>query len=360
MIFRLTSCVVPLSAVVFIVFGLFLTLPSPDTPLWAGIIALDWAGSLLIVGGTLMILLSLQFGGIIFPWSSSTVICLILFGVLVVCLFVVNEWKFARNPLVPLRLFSSISSAAAYTVFALNSYVFIGLAYYLPLYSQSVLDANALVSGIYLLPLIISSSLAAAFSGVFIQQTGKYRSIMFIAQILLTLGVGLFVDLKFEKSLTRLFVFEIIVGIGVGMNIEAPIIAAQAATTVRDTAAVSATMGFFRSIATAISVIVGGVIFQNKVDALNSSLVGQLGPQRASQFNGSQVTVSVELIDTLPQSQQILVRQVYFEALRTVWIMVRESHCVPAIVDLRYYKRSRKFTHSSGPALGNRLTSYKA
>ena len=300
-------------------------LPSPNTPLWAGVKAIDWTGSVLIVGGTLLLLLGLQLGGVVDPWSSSTVICLVVFGPLVICLFFLNEWKLALNPLIPLRLLSTPSLNAAYSVNAFNSYVFVGLAYYLPLYSQSVLGADALTSGLYLLPLIVSSSLTAAFAGIMIQQTGKYRHIMYVAQVLLTLGIGLFLNLRFGKELIRLFLFEIVVGSGVGMNIEAPIIAAQATTTVRDTAAVSTMMGFFRSIATAVSVVIGGVIFQNEMDKANPSLVDELGQKLASQFNGSQVTASVGLIATLPQPQQTIVRQACFGSLRLVWVMVCEQ-----------------------------------
>ena len=290
--------------------------------------AIDWTGSVLVVGGTLMLLLGLQLGGVVDPWSSSTVICLVVFGPVVICLFFMNEWKVAMDPLVPLRLLSTSSLNAAYGVNACNSYIFIDLAYYLPLYSQSVLGADALTSGLHLLPLIVSSSLAAAFAGIAIQQTGKYRFIMYAAQVLLIVGVGLFLDLKFEKKLVRLFVFEILVGCGFGMNLEAPIIAAQAATTVRDTAAVSTTMGFFRSIATAVSVVVGGVIFQNEVDKANHQLIDELGPRLAGEFNGSQVTTNVGLIVSLPQHQQVVVRQVYFRSLRPVWSMVRHRSLV--------------------------------
>jgi hypothetical protein len=290
---------VPVGAVVFVVLLFFLKVPTPNTPVLAGLKAIDWTGSLFILGGALMILLGLDFGDVTYPWSSTTVICLIVFGVVSVGIFIVNEWKFATNPIVPLRLFSSTSTAAAYSVFACNSYVFIGLAYYLPLYSQSVLGADAQTSGLYLMPLIISSSLSAAFAGVFIRQTGRYLPVMYVAQAILVLGTGLFLDLEFEKNLTKLFIFEILVGIGVGMSIEAPILAAQAATTVRDTAAVTATMGFFRSIATAISVVIGGVIFQNEMNVANPGLVDQLGEQLASQFNGDQASANIESIGTL-------------------------------------------------------------
>ena len=54
------------------------------------------------------------------------------------------------------------------------------------------------------------------------------------------------------------------------MNIEAPIIAALAATRARDTAAVTSTIGFIRSIVTAISVVINGVIFQKEMNRANS------------------------------------------------------------------------------------------
>ena len=313
----------PVGAVVFVVLLLFLKVPSPETPVLAGLKQIDWTGSILIVGAASMILLGMEFGGVTYPWSSATVISLIVASAVAVAIFFVNEWKVAANPIIPLRLFSSLRRAAPYSVFACNSYVFIGLAYYLPLYSQSVLGANALSSGLYLLPLIVSTSLAAAFAGLFIQQTGRYLTIMYIAQVALTVGIGLFITLVFEKDLTKLFIFEIIAGIGIGMNIEAPIIAAQAATTVRDTAAVTSTMGFVRSIATAISVVIGGVIFQNEMNVTNPQLIDQLGIELASQFNGSQASANIELIGTLTGNDQLVVRKAYFEALRTVWIMVR-------------------------------------
>lgn len=320
----LTSSTVPIGAVVFAVLLFVLKVPNPHTPVMAGLKAIDWTGSFLIIGGILAFLLGLDFGGVVHPWSSATVICLLVFGALIVGIFIVNEWKFTSNPLIPLRLFSSSSAAAAYGVFACNSYVFIGLAYYLPLYSQSVLGADALTSGLHLLPLIVSSPLGAAFAGIYIQRTGKYLPVMYVAQVTMTLGVGLFIALKFEQNLTRLFIFEIITGFGSGLNIEAPIIAAQAATTVRDTAVVTATMSFLRSIATAVSVVIGGVLFQNEMNSANPRLVEKLG-SAAAQFKGDEALANIEFIAALPQDQQAVVREAYFESLRTMWIMVGDT-----------------------------------
>lgn len=294
----------------------------PRTPVLAGLKAIDWTGSLLIIGSALMVLLGLEFGGVTFPWSSAAVICLITFGTVVLGMFLVNEWKLATNPVVPLRLFSNGSTVAAYMVYVCNFSVLIGLSYYLPLYSQSVLGSNALKSGLHLLPLIVSSSLAAACTGVFIQKTGIYLPIMYGAQVLLTLGAGLFLNLAFEKNITRLVVYQIITGAGIGLNMEPPLLVAQATATALDTAAVISTMSFLRSICTAIIVVVGGVLFQGQMVANNGGLAAQIGQDLAAHFNGEHATASVEMIGSLPADVQEIIRRTYFQALRAVWIMV--------------------------------------
>ncbi|KAJ5809735.1 uncharacterized protein N7503_001953 [Penicillium pulvis] len=346
---------VPVGAVSFLVLLFFMRVPSPRTPIGAGLKVIDWTGSLLIVGGSLMVLLALDFGDVVYSWSSATVICLLVFGITVMALFVVNEWKIAKNPIIPVWLFTSPTKVAPYVVFACNSYVFIGQAYYLPLYAQSVLAATALTSGLYLLPLIVSCALAAAAAGIFMQQTGKYLPVMYIAQGFLVLGSGLLISLEFESNIAKLVIFQILVGIGVGMNIEAPILAAQAATSIRDTAAVTATMGFVRSLSTAISVVVGGVIFQNEMNTRNEKLASQLGSNSslANIFNGDLAASSVEEINTigLNAGQQVLVRKTYFEALRIVWIMYVAFAGLATILNL--FVRARKLrSENEGAVLG--------
>lgn len=107
------------------------------------------------------------------------------------------------------------------------------------------------------------------------------------------------------------------------MNIEPPLIAVQAVNSERDSAAVVSSMNFARSIAIAISIVVGGVIFQNEMTAANPGLVAQIGTELGQQFNGDQASAKVEAINKLPDQQQGAVRQAYFYSLRDVWIMVR-------------------------------------
>jgi hypothetical protein len=103
---------VPIGGIVIVVLFFFLKVPVVNTPVMAGLKAIDWTGNLLIVGSALMVLLGLEFGDITYPWSSAAVLSLIVIGSAVFGLFILNEWKVAVNPVIPLRLFSNKSSVA--------------------------------------------------------------------------------------------------------------------------------------------------------------------------------------------------------------------------------------------------------
>jgi MFS family permease len=107
----------PFDGVAFLIILFFLDIKTPRTPLRKGLKAVDWLGSLAMVGGVIMFLLGLEFGGISYPWDSATVLCLIIFGVVVVGIFFLIEWRVAPYPLMPLDLFSKRSNLAALGAF---------------------------------------------------------------------------------------------------------------------------------------------------------------------------------------------------------------------------------------------------
>jgi MFS family permease len=106
----------PVTGACIVVLFFFLDIKTPTTPLMDGLKAIDWLGSLLIVGGTVMFLLGLEFGGISFPWDSATVICLIVFGIFLFALFGLCEWKYAKHPVMPLRIFNHITRVSSLIV----------------------------------------------------------------------------------------------------------------------------------------------------------------------------------------------------------------------------------------------------
>ncbi|KAM0354300.1 hypothetical protein ACHAPU_001344 [Fusarium lateritium] len=312
----------PITAAVFVLLVVTLKLPSPGTPVWKGLKAIDWPGSFLIIGGTLMLLLGLYLGGVYEPWNSATVVCLIVFGIITAALFVWNEWNLAEYPVIPVHLFKTWSSSAAYAVAFFHAFVFLGVAYYLPLYFQAVLLASPLRSGIYLLPFILSITISAAATGVYIQLSGKYLTAIHIGLVIMTLGMGLMINLDIDLNWAKLVSFQVLTGIGVGMNFEGPLLAVQTVVPHKDVATATTAMSFIRTIATAISVVIGGVLFQNEMKTENQALVDVLGPQLAKLFDGASASASVDLVKTLPAESQLAVKTAFFRSMKKMWIMV--------------------------------------
>jgi MFS family permease len=106
----------PVCGLTLVLLVLFLDVHNPRTGLRDGVVAIDWIGTLSIIAVTVMLLLGLDFGGAIFPWSSPKVICLIVFGTGMIGFFLFSERKLARYPLMPLHVFRGRSNIGAFVV----------------------------------------------------------------------------------------------------------------------------------------------------------------------------------------------------------------------------------------------------
>ena len=327
---------------------MFLDIETPKTPLLAGLKAVDWIGTITVVGGTIMFLLGLEYGGVSHPWNSATVICLILFGLVVWGLFFLNEWKFATYPTMPLRLFNNRSNIASFGVCFIHGFVFISGSYYLPLYFQSVFSATPILSGVYLLPHVLSLSFCSAAVGILIKKTGLYLPSIQIGLLLMTLGFGLFIDLPNHRgSWARVIIYQIIAGLGVGPNFQAPLIALQTRIHPRDIATATATFGFVRNISTSISVVIGGVIFQNQMQKKTSALVAALGPETGNAITGGNAGSSTRVVKGLPDAQRLVATRAYTDSLKTMWIFYVAIAAVGVAVSLLIGKQVLSKTHET-------------
>lgn len=81
-----------------------------------GIKAVDWFGSIAIIGALSMPLLGLNFGGELFPWNSPRVICLIVSGCTMLGIFVFSQARLSKYPLMPLKLFQRKSNVACVVI----------------------------------------------------------------------------------------------------------------------------------------------------------------------------------------------------------------------------------------------------
>ncbi len=123
----------------------------------------DFWGSLTLLAGYPALLIGLTFGAK-FGWASTPVRLAFALAALGLACFVWIELRTPR-PLVDLRLFHDKMLAAALAAVVLSQLIYTPIALCAPLYLQNVLGASALVAGLILAILPLSTALASPLSG---------------------------------------------------------------------------------------------------------------------------------------------------------------------------------------------------
>lgn len=261
--------------------GLLLLSPhvqsSPGTSLREGLRSVDWLGTLTLVGGTTAFLLGLQLGGETYSWDSAPVVCLILFGILSWAMAIVIEWKVAKYPVIPIHMFRNWHNTVMLLICYCHGIVFTAGTYYIPLYFQVVLELTPMLSSVYMLPMALSLAITGMSAGFLIKRTGSYRALIVVSLLFLTLGYGLFIDLKPYTSWPRIITYQLISGLAAGALFLAPLIGLQANVSTSDTAAATAAFGFIRQLSSALSLILGSAIYHG-ILGQSTAAPGQSGP----------------------------------------------------------------------------------
>ncbi|KAI2794364.1 Efflux pump dotC [Penicillium oxalicum] len=314
---------VPVSGLTFILLFFFLDVHNPQTKIMDGVKAIDWFGSVSILGLTLMLLLGLDFGGETFAWSSTQVICLIVFGSACSLLFIYSEKRLAKYPLMPMNIFSHLSNVATLAVTFAHGFVFIAGEYYMPLYLQSVKQASPMRSGVLILPLPLAEAICGIVTGAIIHKTGRYLELIWVGLALMVIGNGLYIHLDVDSSLGEIIGYQLISGTGAGFLFQTPIIAIQAMVSQDDTATATATLGFVRNMATASSIVIGGVVFQNSMSQMKPSLLATgMSESLAEQMTGNSAAANIEYIGQIDDPAQLrAVREAFAWSLRNMWIL---------------------------------------
>ena len=335
----------PVCGGAFVLLLLLLDVHNPRTRFGEGVKAVDWFGTLSILGVTLLLLLGLDFGGAIFPWNSPKVICLLVFGTLMIGFFLYSEKRLAKYPLIPLSVFKNWSNNVVFLVAFAHSMVAIGTEYYLPLYFQSVKQASPLRSGILILPMMVTEAATDIIVGILISKTGRYREITWVGATLMTLGTGLYINFGSDTPIAKIIGFEIIGGIGTAFLFQTPMIAIQNTVSQADTASATATLGFARNLATSLSIVLGGVVFQNSMTARHSSLAAAgLGQSVLEALASDQAAAHVEVVQSIHDAaQQEVVKDAFAESLKNMFLMYT---CIAGVGMLAsvFVKQTRKLS----------------
>ena len=190
-------------------------------------------------------------------------------------------------------------------------------------YFQAVRSSAPITSGVLILPVAVTTAITGILVGLIIHRTGRYLECIYLGTAMITLGNGLFIYFNATTPLATIIGFQIIEGIGAGLLFEPPLIAIQSMVSQDDTATATSTFAFVRSIGTCLSVVIGGVVFQNSMQLRRPFLqAAGLPAELVQKFSGKDAAANVMLIRTIANpAHQMAVKEAFAWSMRNMWIL---------------------------------------
>ncbi|KAF4195920.1 hypothetical protein CNMCM8694_005662 [Aspergillus lentulus] len=289
----------------------------------SGLRQVDWLGTLAVTGLTTMSLLGLNIGGVYSSWKSAKVICLLVFGGFTMATFVIYEAKIIseEKALIPMRILRRLSNNASLLVCFMHGSVNVSSWYFLPLYFQSSRSLTPLQSGLLLMPMTVIQAVTGFIAGFIIRRTGRYLPLIYLGMALTTLAFSLFTLLSDKSTISAIIGLELLGGLGVGLVFQPPLIALQTFVHHDDVAIATAFFGFIRSFSTSVSIVIGGVMFQNEMQSRQGMLQRLLPGDIANTFSGQNAAANVALVRSLSPGEAQIVRDAYSQSLSRMWIL---------------------------------------
>jgi EmrB/QacA subfamily drug resistance transporter len=238
-------------------------LPLPLPPVRRRI---DYLGAALLTGGIVAILLVSAWGGTTYAWSSPVILALGLLAFAALAVFLLVETH-APEPILPLEIFRYREATVAFALlFITGAIMFAGIVS-LPLFLQIVVGASATSSGLLLLPLICGLLASVIASGRLIARWGRYKVFPILGTALMSVGVGLMSTMGARPAPAQVSAYLVVVGLGLGLVLQVPVLAIQNAVPVRYLGAATSASLLFRSIGGALGVAVFGALLNARVEA---------------------------------------------------------------------------------------------
>ncbi|MCJ1413683.1 hypothetical protein MMC32_000007 [Xylographa parallela] len=309
----------PFCGLGFAMIPLFLRLTSVSGDLKNKLRRVDWFGSIIFISSLTGFLIPLTWGGIEYPWSSwHTLVPLCVGGMGLLC-FVLYEDLVASEPMFRLGLFSNRTGVLSYLCTSLQGIMIWSILFYLPLYYEGVKGFSPIMAGVALFPQTFTTGPAAIVAGVLITSTGRYRWSLWLGWSLTVLGMGLLAILDVNTSTVSWIFLNIVSGLGLGILWPACSFGAQAAASNADLPFAAAMFAFFRVLGQTIGVAIGGLIFQNELQAQLLTYPSLAADASALSKDSSAL---VQLLKAMPEDsiEKAEIITCFVKALRTLWI----------------------------------------
>ncbi|KAI8948462.1 putative efflux pump antibiotic resistance protein [Xylaria longipes] len=206
---------------------------SAEDRIWDKLRLVDWVGAWASLLGIALLLIPISQGGSM-SCSSPVTVGMLIAGVMLLGAFVVVEWRLAKLPLMPSRLFRYGRST--------NILVYVNISIgwiYWGIYSPAQ-------AGILMLPMVITHGLTSGLAGILISTYGSYKPIIVTGAICWALAAIEKMHYDQATPISKIAVVGVCDGIAVGCSLQPVLVGLFARSDTEDLAVLTGLRNFLR------------------------------------------------------------------------------------------------------------------
>jgi len=242
---------------------------------------IDWPGAVALIVG-LVPLLTVAEQGRAWGWDSPRSFACYIIGAIGLVAFLVAERAYGDEALLPMRLFRNRTVAVGATSSTILGMAMFGGLMTVPLYLQIVKGSSPTLAGLQMIPFVVGIMAGSITAGQLIARTGRYRIFPIIGSTLMVIALALFAMIGADTPLWRTMLIMVLMGLGLGGNMQPMITAVQNAVSPREIGVATSSVTFFRSmggtLGTAVFLSVLFNVLPGKIGAAYTSAGVQLPP----------------------------------------------------------------------------------
>jgi MFS family permease len=291
---------------------------------------IDFLGALTLVLTLILLLLGLNSGGNIVPWTHPLVLTSLPLSAVFLLLFIYIEDRVASEPIIPVRLLLNRTVASAcLTNWFLNMSIF-ALYFYTPIFFQ-LQGHSTTQAGARLIPQSIGGASGSLGSGLIMKSTGRYWWLNAGLQVLYVLSLSLVCTFNLTTPLWPPLLYFLMGGIGFGGMLTVTLLALISAVEHKDQAVVTSASYAFRSTGSTIGITIASAVYQNR---LKEKLWHRFGQEKHAAEVIKRLRDSFDEIQRVPQGWKEGVVDSYMESLSAVFVTAFIMAVLGAVVSL--------------------------
>ena len=239
------------------------TIPAMKT---AGRPIIDYAGIAFVGIGAAALTLAVSWGGSTYPWISAQVLGLVGIAIVALIIFVFVESR-AREPVLPLRLFTNRVFSTCCALSFIVGFAMLGALTFLPTFQQYVFGVSATISGVRLLPMVIGLLATSVTAGTIVGRTGHYRIFPIAGSVVIGIGLFLMSTMTATTSTVLSSLYLLVLGLGIGLSMQVLTLIVQNTTGYEDLGVATSGVTFFRTLGSSFGASVFGSLYSNFLGA---------------------------------------------------------------------------------------------